>query len=521
MSKKILLINPPYPLEESPSPPYGLISLAAYLIEQGHEVKIEDYIVNPYSNNRIRTVIKNYKPEIVGATSVTMNVNQALNILRDYREVSVDLVTVMGGPHVSFDAENVLLENKFVDFIVRGEGEITFTELCENLGEEKKYSEIDGLSYRSDGQIVHNKKREFIEDINILPSPARHLLQLSKYKAIGLPVNMITSRGCPFECIFCVGSKMVGRKVRYFSVDRVVDEFEMLSKMGFKQINIADDLFTSNKKRCISICDEIVRRDIVHPWTAFARVDTVSVEMLTSLKKSGCIALCFGIESGNQEILDTVKKKTNLSACKEAVEMCYEAGIDPMTSYILGLPGETPETVRQTVDLSKSLSKCYGYHILAPFPGTEVRERSDEYGIRILTDDWDKYDANRSVSESVSMPSGEIDRIVDEFNAGINYYIKEAITKHENKESVPDDVAPLVSGIRNLEFALEIINSELIEKFHAGSEKKKSPCIENLIEYITENTGFNNDRVCNEVDRLLKIKCLTAPDALNKRISWA
>jgi radical SAM superfamily enzyme YgiQ (UPF0313 family) len=176
---------------------------------------------------------------------------------------------------------------------------------------------------------------------------------------------MVTSRGCPFTCIFCVGSKMVGRKVRYFDTNRVVDEFDMLITMKFKQINIVDDLLTSHKSRCIEICKEIKVRGINHPWTAFARVDTVSLDLLEHMKDAGCTLLCFGIESGNQEILDRVKKNITLEKCKEAIAMCKEVGITAMTSYIIGLPGETEETVQKTLEFAKELSDTYGFHILA------------------------------------------------------------------------------------------------------------------------------------------------------------
>ncbi len=400
--KKILLINPPYPMEESPSPPFGLMSLGAYLVKNGFVVKIEDYIVTPYSPDRIRKTLREFRPEVIGATGVTMNINRALAILKECRREYPGATIVMGGPHVTFDAMNILSQNEYIDFIVRGEGELTSVELFSNLERPETFSGIRGISYRANGTVVHNEMREFIPDINILPYPARDLVQIGKYRALNLPLNMVTSRGCPFECIFCVGSRMVGRKVRYFDTMRVVDEFEMLSKMGTRQINIVDDLFTSNRKRCTAICDEIIRRGIRQDWTAFARVDTVSPELLAAMKAAGCTMLCFGIESGNQEILDLVKKKITLEKIEKAIAMCREAGIVPMASYIMGLPGETPETVRQTMEFAKNLCNSYGYHILAPFPGTEVREKAEQYGMRILTSDWDQYDANRSVCESIS-----------------------------------------------------------------------------------------------------------------------
>jgi anaerobic magnesium-protoporphyrin IX monomethyl ester cyclase len=519
MKKKVLLVNPPYPMEESPSPPFGIMSLAAYLLGKDYDVLVEDYIVNPYSRERVASVIKQYRPEVIGSTAVTMNINTALKILKEYREEAPDAAIMIGGPHVSFDAQNILAANPWLDFVVKGEGELTTEELLNNLGNTKRYREIRGLSFRDGDQIVHGEWREFIPDINILPLPARHLIQLSKYKALGLPINMITSRGCPFECIFCVGSRMVGRRVRYFDTKRVVDEFEMLAGMGFRQINIVDDLFTSNKKRCTEICQEILRRGIRHPWTAFARVDTVSRELLDIMKQAGCTTLCFGIESGNQEILDRVKKKTTLEKIRKAIGICTEVGILPMASYIMGLPGESPDTVRQTLEFARSLCNSYGFHILAPFPGTEVRDKAGEYGMKILTDDWDRYDANRSVCESVLLPHQEVDRIVNEFNGLVNEMIVGVLKKFEKGEPLSEDNNTMAKNIISLDFNQKLIDLELVEKYGdgAGGDGK-----DRFVTFVTEKSGMNDELVKSEVDRLFTMGCLTMKQTGGvMTISWA
>lgn len=406
-----------------------------------------------------------------------------------------------------------------ISISLSGEGELTTMELIRNLGDHEVYKTIKGISYRDNASIRHNEIREFIPDINILPYPARHLIQLSKYKALGLPINMITSRGCPFECIFCVGSKMVGRRVRYFDTKRVVDEFEMLAGMGFKQINIVDDLFTSNKNRCINICEEILRRGIRHNWTAFARVDTVNRELLEIMKKAGCTMLCFGIESGVQEILDRVKKKTTLEKIEKALTLCREIGVVPMASYIMGLPGESPETVKQTMDFAKSTCNSYGFHILAPFPGTEVREKADEYGMRILTSDWDKYDANQSVCESVYLPHQEVDRIVNEFNDGINRLIIGTLKKHDRGESLSESDLAMVNGILSMDFTYKLITEKLVEQYPGNNADASG--INGFIEYIMEKSGFDKNVVTREVDRLFKNGCLTSNHSVGQaQISW-
>ncbi len=505
--KKILLINPPYPFEEHPSPSFGLMSLAAYLIQKGYEVKIEDYIIEDCSAARFKHVIDEFKPDIIGATAVSMTVKKSLAILKGYRSAAPGILTVMGGPHVTFDSDEIL-KTGVVDFIVRGEGEITFTELLHTIAHRGELSSVKGISYITDGKIHHTPDRELIEDINILPYPARDLVSLSKYKAMDLPINMITSRGCPHACIFCLGRKMVGSRVRHYEVERVVDEFELLSGMGFSQINISDDLFTSNKKRCMAICDGIIARGINHPWTAFARVDTISEDLLYKLKDAGCTTLCFGIESGNQEILDRVKKKTTLEKCRTAAELCRKTGITPLASYILGLPGETKETVMNTLKFASELNMDFGIHILAPFPGTEVREKSEEYGMKILTDDWDLYDANQSVCSTEGILPETIDKTVQGFYESLKIYMKEAALKKQNGETVSERDELMLRKAELYNFNMEIIENRLVENFNSAGSTTQEDLISNFTLFIKDKTGRDLNFVSSEVDRLIKKRCI-------------
>lgn len=506
---KALLVNPPYPFEESPSPPFGLMALAAFLEAKNVDVKIEDYIVNRFSVKRARGIAVEYAPDVIGATSVTMNISQALSILKTYKEVCPGAATVLGGPHATFDAHNILCNSPYVDVIIRGEGELTFSELLSHLHDTHEYRNILGISFRdSHGKIIHNQIRDFIPDINILPFPARHLVEISKYRALQFPINMMTSRGCPFNCIFCVGSKMVGKKVRYFETGRVVDEFALLATMKFRQINIVDDLFTSNKSRCIEVCNEIKRRNINHPWTAFARVDTVSEELLVHMKEAGCTMLCFGIESGNQEILDNVKKKITLEKCIHAVELCRKTGISPMTSYILGLPGETEETIQKSLRFAKELSDNYGFHVLAPFPGTEVRERSDHYNISILTSDWDLYDANRAVCVTPHVSAERINEIVDAFNGSIRSYVISLGEKKMRGEELTSKENELIGNIRSFEIVRDIILEQLFEQ-HPGIPNGVPVNAKNeLIEYLSLKMKFPKEEITRDIERLMQLDCI-------------
>lgn len=518
---RVLLINPPYPFEEFPAPPFGLLSLAAYLLENNIETVIEDYVAETYTPERLKKIIDTFKPDIAGATAVTMNVKKAVSILQQCREISPQIITVMGGPHASFDAD-ALLSEKAADYIVRGEGEISFTGLIRNLEKGKTADSINGISFMRSGNIIHNPDQPPIADINILPFPARHLVPLSKYRALGFPINMITSKGCPHKCIFCAGHRMAGNRVRYYSTSRVVDEFEMLAGMGFHQINIVDDLFTSNRKRCIEVCDEIIKRKIFHKWSAFARVDTVSADLLSRLKEAGCETLCFGIESGNQEILDRVKKRTTLLKCQSAVKLCMEAGIRPMASYILGLPGETEDTVSETIKFADNLGAGYGLHVLAPFPGTEVREKAGNYGIKILTDDWNLYDANRAVCDTGGISPEKITGIADNFYNNLRLYFNSLEQKDNRGIELKTEEYEILRGMKSFNFCKKLISESLVEKFPGICGNQP---YDNLItafsDFICSSTDINPEEALEEIDRLLKLECIKKSYENEKvRFAW-
>ncbi len=519
--KRILLINPPYPFEEHPSPSFGLMSLAAYLIEKGYEVRIEDYIIENCSADRFKYVLDEFKPEVIGATAVSMTVKKSLSILKEYRLLSPGIITVMGGPHATFDSTGILISG-YVDFIVRGEGEITFTELLSTISEGGDPAAVNGISYIMDGKVHLTPDRELIDDINILPYPARNLAALSRYKAMDLPINMITSRGCPHSCIFCLGRKMVGRRLRYYTIERVVDEFELLSKMEFSQINISDDLFTSNKNRCIAICDGIISRGIKQDWSAFARVDTISEDLLDKLKEAGCVTLCFGIESGNQEILDRVKKKITLDKCRAAAGMCRSAGIIPLASYILGLPGETEETVMNTLRFARDLNMEFGIHILAPFPGTEVREKSEEYGIHILTDDWDLYDANQSVCSTGGITPESIDKIVHGFYESLENYMNDISLQKKSGETISEKDELMLRKVELYNFNMELIKNRVVENFSGAEVSTPEELLNIFSSYIREITGGDPGFISRELDRLMEKRCIEIihKDS-RKTIRWA
>jgi len=448
MVNRFLLINPYYPISETPSPPLGLAFLAGALEAVGIEVELLDLVVYPYSKEMLEHVLNRFEPSFVGFTAVTMNVEHALTVARDVKALAPGILTVLGGPHVTFCAEDTLREVPEVDLVVLGEGEETIVELARAPRNPQGWSRVKGLVYRDGNQIISTAPRPFIKDIDALPEPARHLIPLGRYRALGLPVSMTTSRGCPFQCIFCVGRKMVGAKVRYRDPIKVVDELAYLATLGFNQINIADDLFTAAPKHCLPVCEEILARGLNTKWTSFARVDTVSLDVLHAMKAAGCTAVSFGIETGNPEMLKRIKKGITLEQVVDAVKMCTEAGITPHASFILGLPGETRETIQDSVAFGKKLKSMgvlHGFHLLAPFPGTAVRENNQAYDLNIESHDWNDYHANRAIVSTRGTTREMLDAVVLDWEKNFDIWLDKIKKRRDSGEADEEEAWPLTN----------------------------------------------------------------------------
>ncbi len=483
---RTLLVNTPYPPSELPTIPMGLAYIAGVLEKEGIEVQVQDFLVTKYSKEKLRRKINDYAPEIVGITSVTMNYPIASEILKDCKEIDENIVTVIGGPHVSFWAQETLREAPWIDVVVRGEGEYTMLGIAtgENL------EDIDGIAFRKNNDILITKPRQWIENLNELPLPARHLFPLSRYRALSADCGLITSRGCPFNCIFCVGHKMVGKEARFRNPKLVVDEAEEILNARFETINVVDDLLTINHKHLYAFCDEIMARNLKFKWTAFSRVDTVNAELLSRMKEAGCFFICYGVESGSQRILDIVRKKITLEKTKEAIKLSKEAGIKSLASFIIGLPGETKETLQQTVNFAKELDTYYGFHLLTPFPGTEVREKAKEYGLRILTNDWLRYNANEAIIETEDVNTTDLEGVDREYQEKIRYWIRHYEESERQGKLSPIELERMkeIKAGRYREISIHLLQGEIIENL--GRMETKGDVIEELAVRISNETPF-------------------------------
>jgi anaerobic magnesium-protoporphyrin IX monomethyl ester cyclase len=492
---RVAIVAPPYPLEEAPAPPLGVTYVAAAFENAGAEVRIFDYIVSGYTPDKLKAQLDEFQPNILGSTSVTLNFPGAAEIVSTAKRHRPSLITMMGGPHVSFTAERSLIAYPGIDLIVRGEGEGTIAELMAGEMDPSVWASIRGLAFRRDGEIVMTEPQSFIEDLDTLPLPARHLLPMSRYQALGYSISIITSRGCPYSCIFCQGRRMVGNRVRLRSASLVVDEIEQILSYGIDRINVADDLFVSHSGRVKEVCDEILRRGLRFNWSAFARVNTVDRETLKLMKETGCDGISFGVETGNPDMLKRIRKRITREQVREAVSLCKEADIIAHTSFIVGLPGETPETLKETDEFAASLGSLYGYHFLAPFPGTTVREEVDKYDLEILTDDWTRYDANSAIVRTSRLAPEDIEQFVADFEAQIDSVWQEMVRAYHEKTNDPG-IDLQVEGHFRMKLVYRLLSEDLIEKvgaflFPVGAEGYADALLEVLCTRIETATGVD------------------------------
>ena len=401
---RVLLLSTPYPLEENVAPPLSLAYLAAILEREGFEVEILDFLVSRYRPAKLRQKLEEFRPQLVGATCVTITYQTAARLLKVCKDFDPDIITAIGGPHVSFTVEETFRRAPWIDVIAIGEGDHTVVDLAKAVDGGGDIAGVPGIAFHDGATVVRTEPRPYIQDLDQLPLPARHLLSMSRYVALGSACTMVTSRGCPYSCIFCSANGMFGRKVRFRDPGLVVDEVEMLHRdYDFVQINIVDDTFTVNHNHTRGVCEEMLRRDLKATWSAYARVDTMREDVAKLMHRAGCKWVLFGVESGNEGILKTVKKGINRDKVRAGVRIATEAGLKVFNSFIFGLPGESPETAQESMSFAKELAEdygvAYGFHILAPMPGTPLYDRAGDYGIRLLTRDWSRHDANRVITE--------------------------------------------------------------------------------------------------------------------------
>ncbi|MBS7640030.1 MAG: radical SAM protein [Candidatus Bathyarchaeia archaeon] len=434
---RVTLINPPSQNVELlnigiKAPPLGLAYLASVLEKNGCEVKIIDALALGLSLSQVRGALNMDQPDIIGITASTPMIYDAYNVARVAKEVCPNSTVVLGGPHPTFLPMETLKECPSADIVCIGEGEETMVELTEAIRRKTDLSRVRGIAFRtSDGKIVKTEPRPLIKDLDSLPFPAWHLLPMDKYTVLGKKTvicHIMSSRGCPFHCIFCSSSRIFGRKHRARSAKNVVDEIEFLiSEYNPSYIEFSDDEFTLNQKRVEEICDELKKRGIDIAWACGSRVDTVSRSLLKKMREAGCSFIYYGIESASQRILNFIKKGITIEQIKRAVMLTKEAGIKMMGAFIVGFPDETKEEIKSTLNFPKKLKVDYvQFTIATPYPGTEFYEMIKREGL-LLTEDWSQYTTLKPVIALKNISVKELQKLIKK--AYISFYMSPRILR--------------------------------------------------------------------------------------------
>ncbi|MGQ9517886.1 MAG: B12-binding domain-containing radical SAM protein [Anaerolineae bacterium] len=376
---RVALISPKWNQMVNSYPSLGLGYLAAVLERRGDEVRIFDFGLDPRRplEEEVLDVLA-FRPDVIGLTAMTTSYHsaeQTISLLR----AGTHAPMVLGGPHATVFPERTLREQPALDYLVFGEGEETMLELMEVIEGRRDPATVAGLCYRRAGQVMCNPARPLIRDLDALPFPARHLFQLERYPLYapdgGRMLTVLTSRGCPYNCSYCFKG-IVGRTYRQRSPENLIQELkELIRTYGIHNFYFIDDLFTLDVKRLNVLLDMMIAEGLDIRWQCLARVDRVTPELLRRMAAAGCRQIHYGIESGDQEILERVGKRITLEQVRQAVRWTAEAGIRSKGYFMLGLPGDTEETMEQTIQFAASLDLDDAmFSLTTPFPGTRLWE---------------------------------------------------------------------------------------------------------------------------------------------------
>jgi len=406
---KILLIYPPVTIYGSgnidPHPPLGLAYLAAYLEKNGHEVKILDALAEGrgkstsigkltrfgLTDEKIKRKIADFQPNVVGVSVMfTAFVSDAEQVAKITKSVNRNIVIVFGGAHVSIDPIETL-KNKAVDYAIKGEGEISFLNLLSALQKKEPLSQVAGLTYRQKKQIIQNPAPSLIKNLDDLPYPARHLLPMSLYSQLKDSLSMcqpstsiITSRGCPGNCVYCSVQAIWGRTWRARSPKNVVNEIQILiKKYDIREVRIQDDSVSIDGDRLEGICDEIIKRKIDIKWTTPNGIAhwTLNKKLIKKMKQSGCYRITFGIESGDSQMRRWIGKPYSLKQAKELTKYANKIGLWTVATNIIGFPYETKKQIEKTINFAiKSDVDFALFFRLGPRPGTPIYDIFEKEG---------------------------------------------------------------------------------------------------------------------------------------------
>ncbi len=398
----IILINPPAyrQVEEYDLATWqhlGIGRLSSYVQKFGHKVTLIDAKLQRLGMPLIRKIIEEKEPDLVGLTAMTPDIYNTYTIAREIKDINKRITTVIGGCHATIMPETTLREETCLDYLVIGEGERTFRELLDAITNDASIellSQIKGIAFRADSEIIKTETRPWDVHIEELPIPDWQLHSYATH------YKLETSRGCPFKCNYCM--RVLGETVRYFPTAKVLNELKYIMKLKDNLLmEIVDETFTLNHKRTHEILNGMIELGVGKKirWFCSTRVDSVNRELLKKMKKAGCYMVCFGVESGNPRVLEKSKKNIKLRDVLSAVKLTREVGIKSFLSFILGHPDEKLEEMIDTINFAaRSNPHIASIGTMVPYPGTEIAEIVEKGAgnYRLLSKDWTEY--NRQFS---------------------------------------------------------------------------------------------------------------------------
>ena len=381
----VLLVNPRYN-GQSEIPPLGLECIAAVLSKHAIDAAIIDLDIYHHQevHDYFSHLLKTHMPKIVGVTAMSHSFASAITVCQIAKEFNQDVLTVLGGIHATVLYDSILREQQAVDVIVRGEGELSFLELAQHFLQGRPFSHTDGISFRNDGETVHNNDRRLAKDLDSFPLPSHDLVENEKYKTRSIS----SSRGCFHNCTFCSIHSLSGDIIRIRSIDAIIKEIEDLIRCGARRIMFTDENFTFSFKRVKQLCSEIVRRGLHEKVVFYAegRIDDICKTPIMAhvLSDAGFRGLYIGAESGSQEILNYYRKETTPDTVVQGVSYCVEQNLMPVVNFILYGPRDTVETMKETIGLAKRVyesgAEIVYAEMLIPYPGTPIKDELERDG---------------------------------------------------------------------------------------------------------------------------------------------
>jgi radical SAM superfamily enzyme YgiQ (UPF0313 family) len=399
-------------------PPLTLATLAALLKEEGHTVFARDYVAEDCPLDLLLEDIRNFNPQLIVMNTVAASLYNDISVAEVIKKQNPSIYLTFIGLHATAVPESVFNSGTAVDSAIIGEPDNVIINLANALQNNTPLDKIKNIAFRNNGTIIKTKIEPCWIDIDTLPMPAWEFFDIKKYL---LPFSrkpfllVTTSRGCPYDCTFCPIWIYYGKTPRFRSPKKIVDEIEYdVKKFGITDFLFWSESFTLNEEHVRGICNELLDRGLKINWMCNSRVDNVNPEMLALMKMAGCWLIGYGVESGNQKMLDSVNKKITLEKIREAIEIAHREGITVIGHIIIGLPGETEETIKETIKFSIDSGLDFAqFYCAVPFPGSKLYDDAIKNNW-LQTNDWTQFEQNRSVLNYDGLTHSKIEMLRSE-----------------------------------------------------------------------------------------------------------